>query len=48
MGVTAQEAIAGAIGLAGGLTLALAGWSSLSIGNRSTFITTQLVSSFGM
>ena len=48
MGVTAQQAIAGAVGLAGGFVLAFAGWSSLSIGNRSMFVTTQMVASFGL
>ena len=46
--VTLGNAVAGAVGIAGGFALALGGWSSMSLGARSLFISVQLLSCFAM
>nr|AFB20349.1 cellulose synthase 3 [Apodachlya brachynema] len=46
--VTAGAAVAGAVGICGGFSMALGGWSSLSLGARALFISTQILSSFAM
>lgn len=45
---TAVEIIASVVGILGGLSLAFGGWSSLSLGARSLFVTTQFISGFAM
>ncbi|KAG9413050.1 hypothetical protein AC1031_016067 [Aphanomyces cochlioides] len=40
--------VSGIIGVVGGFSLSLAGWSPLSIGSRPLFIVTQCLSSFAM
>nr|AFB20351.1 cellulose synthase 3 [Bremia lactucae] len=48
MGLTGAGVIASVIGVVGGLSLSCGGWSSLSLGARSLFVTTQFVSAFAM
>jgi cellulose synthase (UDP-forming) len=45
---SAVEIIASVVGIIGGLSLAFGGWSSLSLGARSLFVTTQFISGFAM
>lgn len=45
---SAAYIVAGAAEIVGGLALAFAGWSSLSIGARSLFATAQFLSGFGI
>lgn len=45
---TVVEIIASVVGIIGGLSLAFGGWSSLSLGARSLFVTTQFISGFAM
>lgn len=45
---SAVEIIASVVGIICGLSLAFGGWSSLSLGARSLFVTTQFISGFGM
>ena len=46
--VSIVQVIVGCVGIAGGLSLAGAGWSSLTLGNRGSFVTTQFLSSFAL
>ncbi|OQR97519.1 cellulose synthase catalytic subunit, UDP-forming, partial [Thraustotheca clavata] len=46
--VTLGGAVAGAVGIAGGFALALGGWSSMSLGAKSLFVSVQLLSCFAM
>jgi hypothetical protein len=44
----AVDIISAVVALIGGLSLSCGGWSALSLGARSLFVTTQFVSTFGM
>jgi len=46
--VTLGGAVAGAVGVTGGFSMALGGWSSLSLGAKPLFIATQILSTFAM
>lgn len=48
MAITAVGIIASVANIIGGLSMALGGWSALSIGARSLFIMTQFISAFGV
>lgn len=48
MGLTATGIIAAVVGVIGGMSLSFGGWSSLSLGARSLFVTTQFLSAFAM
>nr|AEC45570.1 cellulose synthase 3 [Pseudoperonospora cubensis]QLB37643.1 cellulose synthase 3 [Pseudoperonospora humuli] len=48
MSLTGAGVIASVVGILGGLSLSCGGWSSLSLGARSLFVTTQFVSAFAM
>nr|AFB20360.1 cellulose synthase 3 [Globisporangium violae] len=45
---SAVDIIASVVGIIGGLSLAFGGWSSLSLGARSLFVTTQFISGCAM
>ncbi|KAF0690345.1 Aste57867_18276 [Aphanomyces stellatus] len=46
--VTLGAAVAGAVGACGGFALSLGGWSGMSLGAKSLFISVQLLACFGM
>ncbi|KAH7489078.1 uncharacterized protein KRP23_3016 [Phytophthora ramorum] len=48
MGLTGAGIIASVVGILGGVSLSCGGWSSLSLGARSLFVTTQFLSAFAM
>ena len=48
MSLTGAGVIASVVGILGGLSLSCGGWSSLSLGARSLFVTTQFLSAFAM
>jgi len=48
MGLTGAGIIASVVGILGGVSLSCGGWSSLSLGARSLFVTTLFLSAFAM
>nr|AFB77612.1 cellulose synthase 3 [Albugo candida] len=46
--MTVPDLLVGIVGTAGGLSAALGGWSSLSLGSRSLYTATQILSALGL